>query len=264
MPGSNKVSCFQNFLQIFESVIFTDNVFNKGEKPCLTIIADRVDDQETLKMLKATGLPIISTDLGNAGSLIFTIKTAIEEHQNQDLVYFCEDDYLHRPFAPQILEEGIQFGDYITLYDHPDKYTSVYDFGEISKVMKGQYIHWRHTVSTCMTFGCRVETLKKDLETWILHTSGSHPHDHTIFTELAKLYDRKIAVSIPGHACHTDLTFSGQTNQVMMEDWAILQMCQHLENKLDDKFNDLKKSIIKDDMKNWDKLKMLDALSQMK
>ena len=264
MPGANKASCFQNFLQIFESVIFTDDVFNKGEKPCLTIIADRVDNQATLKMLKETGLPVVSTDLGNAGSLIFTIKTAIEENQDQDLIYFCEDDYIHRPFAPQLLEEGIQFGDYVTLYDHPDKYTSVYNFGEISKVMKGQYIHWRHTASTCMTFGSKVETLKKDLETWVLYTNGSHPHDHTIFTELTKLYDRKVVVAIPGHACHTDLTFSGQSNQVLMEDWAILEMCRQIEIGLNDELKDLRCALVKDDMKSWDKLKMLDALSNMK
>lgn len=251
-------------MQTFESVIFTDDVIDKGEKPCLTIIADRVDDQTTLKMLKETGLPIVPTDLGNAGSLIFTIKTAIEEHKDQDLVYFCEDDYLHRPFAPQILEEGIQFGDYITLYDHPDKYTGVYNFGEVSKVMRGQYIHWRHTASTCMTFATKIETLKKDLEIWETNTSGSHPHDHTIFTELSKLLNRKVAVSIPGYACHTDLTFSGQTNQVMMEEWAMQQMCVLIESNLDEKLLDLKNEIISDHMKSWDKLKMLDALSKMK
>lgn len=212
-----------NFCKAFADVIFN------GSNPPMTIIADRCE-RKTVKMLELTGIPYVLSDCGNAGSLRLVLQKAIELPEDE-LVYVVEDDYLHLPTAPQLLLEGIRHADYITLYDHPDKYTSNYNGGEVSKVIRTPLSHWRFTISTCMTFATKVGTLKEDFQIWQKYISGPHPHDHLIFTDLSKI-GRKLAVPIPGAACHTDLEFSTRVNYMLIDSWAIEQMISHLQSAL--------------------------------
>ena len=273
LPGADKNTCLLNFLKAFRDIIFSKDILDGKQKPAMTIIADRCND-ETLKMVNATGLPVLKTDLGNAGAVHFAIDLAIQECHDGELVYICEDDYLHLSNASQLLREGMLHSDYITLYDHPDKYTNLYDMGEISKVVRTNSSHWRYTVSTCMTFGAKVSILKKDVDVFKKHVgvidgNCEHPSDHDIFCEL-KERGRKLTVPIPGAACHTDLTFSGMIGALMIDPWAIQTMIVELEDKLksvekriqpNDKktFNEFKTSIL-GNKTNWDKLIGLDAL----
>lgn len=227
--GATKEVCLSNFIKAFHPVIF-ESKDNDTPYP-IKIIADRCNP-ETEVMLKNTKLPVISTDLGNAGSLRYALADAVEKYDDDELVYFCEDDYLHRQTAPQLLQEGIQRADYVTLYDHPDKYMPQYNCGEFSKVIKTKSTHWRYTISTCMTFGTTVKTLREDMDVWLKYTDGPHPHDHYIFTELNKEKKRRLSVCIPGVACHTDLEYSIRMKQVLIDSWAIDLMVDHLESEI--------------------------------
>lgn len=183
--GATKKACLINFVKCFHKVIFNGPTYHSNKLP-LTIIADNCNE-ETLDFLNQLDMPVIRTNYGNAGSLIHSLKIAISESLvDEEIVYFCEDDYLHLPKSPLLLEEGIKRSDYITLYDHPDKYRFEYSGGEFSKVIKTNSSHWRYTVSTCMTFGTTIGKLKEDISIWEKHTEGSHPHDHHIFSELKK------------------------------------------------------------------------------
>lgn len=213
LAGATKEKCLQNFLQSFGSVLDGN----------LYVIADNCG-AETIQMLSDKNLNIIQTSLGNAGSLKRSIEMALSDCQPDELVYFCEDDYLHKNISPVLLEEGIKRADYVTLYDHPDKYMPEYNFGEFSKVIKTRSSHWRYTISTCMTFGTKAGTLKEDLDIWLKHISGNHPHDHLVFSELGKVKRRRLAVCIPGSACHTDLEYSTRTNKMLIEPWAIEEL----------------------------------------
>lgn len=255
LPGSSKEVCLKNFLWAFKDIIFTPSVMN-GARPSVTIIADRV--KESKEIISATGLPVIYTDLGNAGSLMYALDYALA-FGDDEVVYFCEDDYLHLPNAGRLLLEGIGFSDYVTLYDHPDKYTSVYDFGETSKVIRTSVSHWRFTQSTCMTFGAKVDVLRRDIEVWKSFVDGNHPHDHKIFS-LLREGGRKLAVCIPGVACHMDMTFSGHAHELLMDDWALELLYQEIEGRLSGNQHEMKKKIIKDSMTKWDRLKMISAL----
>jgi hypothetical protein len=82
-----------------------------------------------------------------------------------------------------------------------------------------------------MTFGTTVKKLKEDKEIWDKYTSETHPHDHHIFTDLGKK-GRKLAVPIPGVACHTDLDFSERMKKNTMEPWAVDLMINELEMQL--------------------------------
>jgi hypothetical protein len=47
-----------------------------------------------------------------------------------EIIYFVENDYIHRPNSSKIIEEGVNLGaTFISLYDNPDKYLSPEDGG---------------------------------------------------------------------------------------------------------------------------------------
>ena len=232
--GATKEVCLMNFCKAFAGVVFEGfDPSDKSYVPPMRIIADNCE-RKTIKMLNKTGLPVTLTIEGNAGSFRKAFEMALEEDDNE-FVYFCEDDYLHLGSAPDLLKEGIKRSDYVTLYDHPDKYTRYYNGGEFSKVIKTASSHWRYTLSTCMTFGAKVKTLREDKDIWLDDelTGKDHPHDHFIFTKIAEK-NRRVAVCIPGVACHVDMTFSGTVNYMLMEQWAIDMMVDELSNELDD------------------------------
>ena len=260
--GATKEACLTNFCIAFQDVIFANMLEKK--KPPLTIIADKCSD-ETLVTLRQTGLPLIETNHGNAGSFKAALEMALADNQDDELVYFCEDDYLHLQNSPKLLQEGIKRSDYVTLYDHPDKYTRLYDGGEMSKVIKTASSHWRYTISTCMTFGTKIKTLREDKAIWDEFISDDHPHDHFIFKKLSEEKRRRLAVCIPGAACHTDLTFSGEVHHMLIEPWAIDMMIEQkerdIEEELKDKpsgFKELKESMTKNKT-GWERLIALDA-----
>lgn len=231
MPGTSKEICFKNFLSVFQ------------EKD-ITIVADNCD--KSLSWLS----PHEKTSYGNAGSLLHCIKQAMSL-DDEKLVYFVEDDYLHREGARQVLIEGQNLGEYGTLYDHPDKYTSIYNGGEVSKVIRTMSTHWRFTSSTCMTFFTKVKHLKRDFVVWSKYLAGKHPDDFGVFTELGK----PIVVPIPGYACHTDMTFSGATKDMMFDEWAKTLAINNLYCKGFDGLLVNKTS--------WEKLLLLDAIKQL-
>ena len=246
LPGADKFVCYESFREAFPEAN-------------ITIIADHThpDTKEYF-----CGLDVIQTELGNAASLRYAIKWAIDEAKRYDFVYFAEDDYLYRKGASSVLMEGAELADYVTLYDHPDKYTKQYRMGEISQVRRTKSSHWRYTLSTCMTFGVWTDILKHDLNFWQEYTKGDHPNDHQVFADLNGA-NRKLAVSIPGWACHTDLTFSGAVQNFLIDDWAVEQMIQKLEKSVeavkDPNFQDLYRRM-QMPSQNWQKLQMLEAM----
>lgn len=241
--GTNKKNCLENFLKCFKDL------------SKITILADNCNDS-TIEHINSFKLDTIISNYGNAGSLNHAIDLVVEECPEDELVYFCEDDYLHQEIAPILLEEGIQRADYVTLYDHPDKYTPQYNGGEFSKVIKTNSRHWRYTISTCMTFGVKVKTLKEDIDVWKKHINGDHPHDHLIFSELNKTKRRRLAVCIPGAACHTDLEFSGRVKKILIEPWAIDLMIGDLIQNINDK----KHLDWINNKSGWEKLVAIDAI----
>lgn len=205
LPGATKIMCLENFLQVFS-----------GNN--LLVLADNCRP-ETIQWLQDRKLTVVESMLGNGGSALKAVKQAIDCFQSGP-VYFTEDDYLYREEACRIIHEGLRFGSYVTLYDHPDKYTKFYNGGEICRIFKCDW-HWRTTLSTCMTFASTVETLKKDLPIFEEYCKGSHPNDHELFKALRGRKKRRLVCAVPGVACHTDLTFSGLMGRNMLESWAV-------------------------------------------
>lgn len=256
LPEISKEDCLQNFLDIFSNEVdfwffFCDNC-----------------EFETVEMVKKITSnikkkKIFETIYGNAGSLKFALETAIHDRTPPNtLVYFVEDDYLHQYKSPQLIKQGLEIADYITLYDHPDKYMpGYYNGGEWSKVVKTKDSHWRYTVSTCMTFATTIRTMKKDLPYWKPFINGDHPHDHKVFTEgLVNrnfMEDTKLAVCIPGRAFHIDLTVQIEMG-CWIEEWALDYACKRVESKIQPLTIEEMKLL--ENSKGLDRLKILAAL----
>ena len=101
--------------------------------------------------------------------------------------------------------------DYVTLYDHPDKYINginphVTDGGEETKVFLTDSCHWKFTNSTTMTFATTVKTLKDDIEIIRKWTLGTHPNDFEMFIELRNK-GKSLVSPLPGYSTHGETAF---------------------------------------------------------
>ena len=118
---------------------------------------------------------------------------------DDDIVYFVEDDYVHRPGWRRVLLEAFEHGvaDYITLYDHPDKYPTA-----ATSIRLTPSCHWRAAASTTNTWACRVTTLKRDLaiHKHFLGLPGHHV-DHEKFVALGAA-SATLATALPGWSTH--------------------------------------------------------------
>lgn len=146
-----------------------------------------------------------------AGTFNYGLDKSLTFNED-DVVYFLENDYIHKSNSDVVLLEGIDAGgDYVSLYDHPDKYIPASrggnpfieeDGGEITKVYLTNSCHWKMTNSTTMTFASKVKTLKEDeniLRKWT--NMGNYPRDFDMFIELRE-NGKVLLTSIPGYSTH--------------------------------------------------------------
>lgn len=191
----NNEKCLQNFVSVF------------GNQN-LHIIADNCS-KDTLQMITKYVHPnrIQNVSVGHgAGTFNLALDMALE-WDDETIVYFVENDYLHKPNSDKILIEGFNVGySYVALYDHPDKYIDganplVEDGGEVTRVMLSESCHWKITNSTTMTFAAQVKTLKEDESILREFTSGTHPNDFPMFLALREK-QHGLITPIPGYSTH--------------------------------------------------------------
>lgn len=149
------------------------------------------------------------TDHASLQYLLDTVKS--KNLSDDTIVYLVEDDYLHRPDWDKIMLEGFQsFNvDYISLYDHPDKYFfPMYDSLQ-SKVLHSKSLHWRTTPSTCNTYAGKMSTFKRHWDIHMKYCRNDITHDaydHTKFVELWEIGSNLIT-PMPGYSTHCELPF---------------------------------------------------------
>ena len=194
----NNEACLAN-----ASVIFKDADWS--------IIADNTSE-ETNNMIQVyhTNSKINYVSVGHgAGTINISLDEALT-YDDEEIIYFLENDYLHRGKCQNIIDEGFGLGaHFVSLYDHPDKYLdpafggNPYAKGgsEETRVYLSESCHWKITNSTTMTFAAKVKTLKENEEILRKHTSGKHPNDFVMFLELREK-NRILITSIPGYSTH--------------------------------------------------------------
>lgn len=200
----NNESCLRNvWVMLINSdfVILMDNVSQKTEKMVMDITNGTAEYH--------------SVSLGSSAQ---TFNWALDYALNLDddeIVYLLENDYIHTETAESIIIGGLEMGfDYVTGYDHPDKYINgnkggnplCSDNSEETRLYCGEYSHYKLTNSTTMTFASKVSTLKRDeaiLRKW---TVGTHPHNFEMFMELHER-GRKLVSSVPAVSTHGETQF---------------------------------------------------------
>jgi hypothetical protein len=193
----NNENCLKNFCNVF-----FNNIWD------IQVIADNISEQTQnmiCKYIDKSQITYVSIGHG-AGTFNLALDEALKG-TDDEIVYFVENDYLHKPGADKILEEGFSLGfDYVSLYDHPDKYINganpfVEDGGEVTRLMLTDSCHWKLTNSTTMTFAARVSTLKQDEAILREFTSGTHPNDFQMFLALREK-QHGLITPIPGYSTH--------------------------------------------------------------
>ena len=178
-PGFSREKCYHNLIRTMNGSVgmtfFLDTSHAEGEH-----------------FLKAQNhYPVVEFQAGcEAVSFLKMLDYAVKQDFHPDtIIYFLEDDYIHKPQWTKILQEGIDLPavDYVTLFDHKDKYFPDYQNLK-STIFHSESCHWRTTPSTTNTYAMRFKTLKKHVE---VHRHYSLDRkitaDHDKFCALAQL-----------------------------------------------------------------------------
>lgn len=203
-PYINNENCLKNFCLNFMN----------GDTSYITMIADNIC-KETYEMIlryvKSDNIIMCSLGSG-AQTFNFALDMALKLTNDKEIVYFVENDYVHRSDSKRVLEEGFNLGaHFVCLYDHPDKYINATDGGnplienggEITQVFLSNSCHWKLTNSTTMSFSSTVKTLKETENILRKWTTGTYPQDMRMFLELRE--NGKTLVSpIPSYSTHGD------------------------------------------------------------
>jgi hypothetical protein len=144
---------------------------------------------------------------GNSSFLRVLDYIQLQKYPDNTIIYCLEDDYPHRPGWDTIVREGlstltpahIKF-DYITLYDHRDKYT--YDMYKdlTARLAISPSVHWRTIPSTTNTWIALNKTFMEDFEIFWVYQN----QDHEKFLTLGRR-GRMIGSCIPGYSTHAHI-----------------------------------------------------------
>jgi hypothetical protein len=158
--------------------------------------------------------------LGNSKSYLYALQAVTDASLPRgDGVYLVEDDYLHLPDALTSLAAALAEaprGSYLTLYDHPDRYTRTDDLrppGRAAAILGAR--HWLSVESTNMTFATTVGTLRRDrIIHWGFARFTGYPHDRALWRTLLGLGVRRplrwalgrrsLLGAVPALATHCD------------------------------------------------------------
>ena len=156
--------------------------------------------------------PIIEFEAGSeAASFLYMLEHVHRQpFSPETIIYFLEDDYLHRRGWPQILREGFTLPgiDYVSLFDHKDKYFFPQYADLKSKIYHSASCHWRTTPSTTNTYAMLFKTLQKHIDFHRCFSLGrAITSDHAKFCKLAE-EGAVLISSIPGFSTHVEAEFA--------------------------------------------------------
>jgi len=184
-------NCFTNLLNIIKN---KDNII-------LNIVMDGKIDNNWIKKYKEF-YNSYEFDGGNIEIITKSIYKIIKEYKcdDNDLIYILENDYLHVDGWDKKVIELYQTFDglnYISLYDHNDKYFLQQYDDLASKIITTNSHHWRTTPSTCGSYIVPKHIFDDDYE---IQTTIIGDHIKHVYLNEHK--ERFILTPIPGLSTH--------------------------------------------------------------
>lgn len=195
----------------FSKKSVVENLFSKFHNHEFYILADNLSNELENYIFSFDPKFYENKVRGKSQYFIDKLDFATKNFSGSDTLYLVEDDYMHIGDCDILIDEGLQYSDYVTLYDHPDKYIQckypnpeITDIGENTTLFRTDNSHWKYTNSTTGTFACKQKTLKEDYDVW-LKSCMDCPNgwlDYLAFKQLRSTKNRKVASSIPGRSSH--------------------------------------------------------------
>lgn len=137
-------------------------------------------DSDAPHFCEAAWVNIHKQTLGSESASFKKCLEVAKTFPPDDVVVFLEDDYKVSSNWLPLIHEGLEVAKYVTLYDHPDKYTQ----DIVSKLYCKPLRHWRTTPSTTNSFATKVATLVADMDIHVNYSSGPVTNDHGKFLHL--------------------------------------------------------------------------------
>lgn len=201
-PHFSREKCFENLVKTADL-----------KRVNITLLLDTFYPMEKPHFIREqSAFPVIEIKEGTeAGSFLRLLDLVSSLRLAPDtIVYFLEDDYLHREGWVDILLEGFSLkqASYVTLFDHRDKYFHPTYQDLQSQIFHTESCHWRTTPSTTNTYAMRYRTLLEHLP---IHRQFSENRkisaDHDKFLALGKMGAQLIS-PIPGWSTHVESDFA--------------------------------------------------------
>lgn len=221
--------CFKNFIdslsgELQEVDLYLHILFDGNDESLNgNFLGQWLEDCKNTDNQKITPLKMSFVKF-NGGSMVasthFAYDYAVNNDQinDKDYIYILENDYLHEPnwinVLNELIESGIHF-DYLSLYDHPDKYSNSKSFHSMHRGIQSEIFvtrkrHWRTAPSTCGSFIAKRKTLKEDFE-----SLKSGQMDHLLFSHLVGKKKRILLTPMPSLSTHCMVNYLAPT-----VDWA--------------------------------------------
>jgi hypothetical protein len=184
-------ACFKNLLNTIEGHSNINlTVAMDGEDP--TNFIHKYKDKYSLLQINK------NSSLDSWRVLLEHVKA--QSMHPSDLIYWIENDYLHvNGWIDKVTTLYSSFSglDYVSLYDHNDKYISPMYDELVSKVITTADHHWRTTPSTCGTYIVSRDIFDKDYD-----VQSTYVGDHETFLWLNENRNRAVLTPIPGLSTH--------------------------------------------------------------
>ncbi len=183
--------CFINLLKTIE-----------GKNIDLHLIMDGKIEDNWIKKYndKYISHEIVGGNMRDAGWQMFKIALDLNSIEDNDLIYFLENDYLHVDgWSDKVIDLYKTFDNlnYVSLYDHGDKYFHPNYDDLVSKIFVSNTHHWRTMMSTCGSFIVSKKLWKEDYD---FHVSLEG--DHNKWLAIAEEKGRFLLTAVPGLSTH--------------------------------------------------------------
>lgn len=186
------LTCFQSFVQAFESV-----------HPKVWFLVDKPNDK-LMEIVEGCPFPYkVETfrfgdwGSGNEGTFKRQVEIAAEL---EGKVFFLEDDYYLLPEAGKVIAEALDTLEVLTPYDHPGYYTEEgHRYRREIKIASNR--HWQTVKDTTLTFATHADMVRQEIE--VMKSCGWV--DIKLWVELSKRH--QLWAPIPSLATHMETPY---------------------------------------------------------